>query len=567
MEFNRDYGRSRSRSLKEKPRNTLTKLLLPIKQPNKVGVAIVRSFSEHRKDYRRIVTDPTEINLPKSPIMVSRRPLSLDISAISPKKVPKPPQDVAIESGKQFLSPHEDHHDFIQIGSVSPLRRCSSAEDTRLEFVVPIEPEKTLSERCLSHDTVVISKDQTGRRPSTANSLAKRALMAAQVLHLIPTSKARQRNFLHGRIGANSLLGKRELEKTFPNRELYIFVGTWNMNGQPPPKELNDFVLPISMENVPDILVFGTQESCSERFEWEVCLQETIGPSHLLYHAVSLGTLHLAIFLRRDLIWYCSLPEEASISVRPGVAFKTKGAVASGFMLFGTSLLFVNTHLTAHQEKVKERVSDVKKIINAMDLPRGLPIRNKSKDVTQNFDYVFWSGDLNFRLATPRTKVLEWLSHTSFPLPPHLPHGYLHHDQLCSVLSDGAAFRGFTEANITFPPTYKYDPGTQNFDTSSKQRAPAYTDRILFKHKQTRRLSSQPDTTPLQCLVYDSVPSITTSDHKPVWGVFKAFVRPGIDTMPLAAGLFNRDVYLEGIKRRAATLGDSKEANMACSIQ
>lgn len=76
-------------------------------------------------------------------------------------------------------------------------------------------------------------------------------------------------------------------------------------------------------------------------------------------------------------------------------------------------------------------------------------------DVTQNFDYVFWSGDLNFRLASPRAKVLEWLSKTQFPLPAHLPHGYLHHDQLCSVLSEGAAFKGFQEANITFPPTYK----------------------------------------------------------------------------------------------------------------
>lgn len=80
---------------------------------------------------------------------------------------------------------------------------------------------------------------------------------------------------------------------------------------------------------------------------------------------------------------------------------------------------------------------------------------NSFVDVTQNFDYVFWSGDLNFRLATPRSKVLEWLSKTSFPLPEHLPHGYLHHDQLCSVLADGAAFKGFTEARITFPPTYK----------------------------------------------------------------------------------------------------------------
>lgn len=43
------------------------------------------------------------------------------------------------------------------------------------------------------------------------------------------------------------------------------------------------------MEHVPDILSFGTQESTSEKFEWEVSLQETIGPSHLLFHSVSLG--------------------------------------------------------------------------------------------------------------------------------------------------------------------------------------------------------------------------------------------------------------------------------------
>lgn len=75
--------------------------------------------------------------------------------------------------------------------------------------------------------------------------------------------------------------------------------------------------------------------------------------------------------------------------------------------------------------------------------------------MTQNFDCVFWCGDLNFRLAQPRDKVLKWIEKTDFPLPAHLPHGYMHTDQLKSVLADGAALKGFYEANITFPPTYK----------------------------------------------------------------------------------------------------------------
>ena len=78
--------------------------------------------------------------------------------------------------------------------------------------------------------------------------------------------------------------------------------------------------------------------------------------------------LHLSIFIRRDLIWYCSVPEDDSFSTRPGAQFKTKGAVAVGFILFGSSFLFVNSHLTAHQENVKDRVKALKKISAMLNL-------------------------------------------------------------------------------------------------------------------------------------------------------------------------------------------------------
>ena len=38
----------------------------------------------------------------------------------------------------------------------------------------------------------------------------------------------------------------------------------------------------------------------------ETRLQETLRPGHVLFHSVEFRTLHLAIFLRRDLIWVCS---------------------------------------------------------------------------------------------------------------------------------------------------------------------------------------------------------------------------------------------------------------------
>lgn len=44
------------------------------------------------------------------------------------------------------------------------------------------------------------------------------------------------RNYLYGRLASHSLLGAAELEHVFPDREVKIFVGSWNMNGQAPPR-------------------------------------------------------------------------------------------------------------------------------------------------------------------------------------------------------------------------------------------------------------------------------------------------------------------------------------------
>lgn len=208
--------------------------------------------------------------------------------------------------------------------------------------------------------------------------------------------------------------------------------------------------------------------------------------------------------------------------MRPGTAFRTKGAVAIAFLLFGTSFLFLSAHLTAHQEKVKERVHDVRRIVRSLELPKNLPSRarlpSKGKgilisrgaqphrffpyvsDVTNNFDYVFWCGDLNFRLGQTREDVLQWAEQSPIQVD-------LNSDQLLQLMTDGgssgvivefggrdvARFSGtclksFGEAEITFPPTYKYDPGTQNFDTSSKQRTPGMKKKTPSHRSHTIRI-------------------------------------------------------------------------------
>lgn len=214
-------------------------------------------------------------------------------------------------------------------------------------------------------------------------------------------------------------------------------------------------------------------------------------------------------------------------------------------------MLFINSHLTAHEEKQALRIQNFRSISRSLDIPRLLPTKIKHKDVTHRYDCVFWLGDLNFRLAVNRDHVFERLKADTPDTYQHL----LQWDQLSQARKKGEAFAEFEEGTINFPPTFKYDPGTDHYDTSSKQRVPSYTDRILFKSKRGD----------ISCISYASCPLFRTSDHKPVLGHFTCKIRPGRDDIPLAAGVFNRGVYLEALRRRRRFLYQPALRN--CPVQ
>ncbi len=63
-------------------------------------------------------------------------------------------------------------------------------------------------------------------------------------------------------------------------------------------------------------------------------------------------------------------------------------------------------------------------------------------------------------------------------------------DQLQEQKRAGRIFRFMHEAPIAFAPTYKFDKGDPNrlaYDSSEKQRVPAWTDRILFRGSELAR--------------------------------------------------------------------------------
>lgn len=51
--------------------------------------------------------------------------------------------------------------------------------------------------------------------------------------------------------------------------------------------------------------------------------------------------------------------------------------------------------------------------------------------------------------------------------------------QLKRAIDIKAAFEGYEEGPLLFRPTYRYDVGTDNYDTSEKLRIPAWTGKTL----------------------------------------------------------------------------------------
>ena len=64
--------------------------------------------------------------------------------------------------------------------------------------------------------------------------------------------------------------------------------------------------------------------------------------------------------------------------------------------------------------------------------------------------------------------------------------------------------QGYKEGDLTFPPTYKFDPGTDVYDSSGKSRIPSWCDRVLWRC----------NTDTVELLQYTHVPQLKVSDHR-----------------------------------------------------
>ncbi|KAI2471903.1 DNase I-like protein [Annulohypoxylon bovei var. microspora] len=338
--------------------------------------------------------------------------------------------------------------------------------------------------------------------------------------------------------------------------DLKVLAMTWNAGASTPNSLRYSESDSIFIQNLlqssdpPDIIIFGFQElvdledktATAKRFfkpkkkdasdqekmshqyrDWRDFLVRSLDdymPADHLYHLLQTATLvglFTCIFVKSNLRDRIRNLNNTEIKRGMGGLHGNKGAIVVRFMIDDTSLCFINCHLAAGQSGANQRHNDIAAIMETPLLPveRDPSVRIDSYvgggDGTMVLDHelCLLNGDLNYRIDTmSRDTVVIAVKQNNLAK-------LLERDQLLVARRRNPAFklRAFDEMHIEFPPTYKYDVGTDNYDTSEKKRSPAWCDRLL--HRGFGRI---------QQFEYRRH-EVRVSDHRPVTGQFKFTVK------------------------------------------
>ncbi|KAG5517864.1 hypothetical protein PMAC_000318 [Pneumocystis sp. 'macacae'] len=260
-----------------------------------------------------------------------------------------------------------------------------------------------------------------------------------------------------------------------------------------------------------DLVVIGFQEIIEltpqqiisvdsyNRKIWESDLYEVLNRDkneYVLLRSAQLVGSVLMIFVKEASVPFIKNVEGAIKKTGLKGISGNKGAVAIRMDYGNTQICFVTAHFAAGRFNYDERNRDYFTIANGLTFKRGR--------VIMDHDIIIWLGDFNYRINMSAEEVKEYIKINDFEK-------LYENDQLNLQMISGSVFPYYSESQIIFPPTYKFDNGTNNYNTSEKQRTPSWTDRILYKGSNLRQLS------------YNSSP-LTFSDHKPVYGHFEASI-------------------------------------------
>ncbi|CAG8561831.1 18417_t:CDS:10, partial [Acaulospora morrowiae] len=316
-----------------------------------------------------------------------------------------------------------------------------------------------------------------------------------------------------------------------------VFVGTYNLNGSLPSGEsLVPWLFAFSdYAPRPHLFVIGFQEIVElmpqqivsadpEKLRiWEREISRTLNQKldqdfeYVIIRSGQLVGTALVIYARADIVSNIRNVEYIMKKTGLGGMAGNKGAVAIRLEYNDTSMCFVTAHFAAGHSNCEDRNRDY------MTINEGLVFRNGRK--LNHHNYVIWLGDFNYRISLDNDKVRRLVA-TDFTK-------LLSEEQLIRENTMGRVFTDYIEGPITFPPTYKYDSNSDEYDTSEKQRIPAWTDRILYC-----------DNRGIRQIGYTRA-EIRISDHRPVMALFDIEV---IKYDEEEREKISRELYLEKLK-------------------
>lgn len=266
--------------------------------------------------------------------------------------------------------------------------------------------------------------------------------------------------------------------------KLNVNIITWNVAGIDVPSDLIVMLNTNSLEGV-DILSIGVQEcSIFKIKDWMRHLKTLI--TYYGYDAVTsidMCQMFLIVFVKNTL---SPLVENVCAEKKPmGFAkiIGNKGGIVIGFRLMGYQLTFVNCHLAPKPYKVLERNKHAKTLV------KSVRICDKFADFDILADYLFWQGDLNYRIDYTFDETLREIEDNNIKL-------LLMKDQLLKQKQQNSVFYNFQEPEINFFPTYRRSKGTDQYSNKNNQ-SPSWCDRIMVKTERE-----------LDMLEYDSLKNV-----------------------------------------------------------